>query len=494
MAFTWETPKGVWQEDENGSFGLSRSKDFGEIAWSPEATGRAADIAQLIGASVPTQCSCAPIFPDDFAHCPECGKPLRNAASNAKPAPEWWGPCGDHSLSELAPKGLPITAVNLDSIVRGRTAGQSTGRPDTTMLSPPLAPCVFASSRFGLLADRLIALSFEQNALQYWDPHEKQWLRIAADGDAAGLSFTRSAYYWIRPAVPETGEIALVPTDSGLYRLFLNPVTASYLTRPVWEKPLVSAPAQVQQHTACLYKDSDGVRLWTAKARAPQPQVYPCAGGQLPDNGWSRPITLNGQVIWLHQRGHLVWKPGAEPQWLPWRADWEPRFSFGGATQSRDGRLWLMGQNEQGFTYVQLGVPDGPSTVTDGARLGFGSFVFRLGHQVLEDPWDAGTVEDENDAHALVVPVLLSQSGDRRKRTGLVLRYDHFVGTAAAMLDGREERDAKLQWIGDQIITLDRARISTPLELSAFVHEDHLWLHHPDWREMRGWRLNGGGK
>ena len=238
MAYRWETPASVWLEDENSAqFELAASEGLSRIDWQAQARGRLPDVAHLLGASLPTVCSCAPIYPEGFAFCPACGNKLDKLAGRgrARTQPDWWGPWADQLLPRHVPHGLPVTSLPLGDSLEERPAAPEIGRPDVAMPVPPNALCVFAAGAFGFPVQRLLALAHTRNVLQYWDPLARLWHVMAAEDNAADLSYTRSAYAWLPVPDPRRGEVALVPTDAGLRRLWINPVSESYHTDAIFD-------------------------------------------------------------------------------------------------------------------------------------------------------------------------------------------------------------------------------------------------------------------
>jgi hypothetical protein len=494
----WETAHSTWLEDEpSGRFALERTAGLGLVDWAEQGRGRAADIAQLLGASLPAACTHSAIFPEGFTYCPACGAALQVCAE--APQPEWWSTGGDPGLPKHVPQGLPVTSLPLAAGIEPASvtgmeevapSAALAGRPDLTMPAPPNSPCVFAAASFGFAAQRLLALAYTRNVLQYWDPNARMWHLLQAEEGAASLAFQVSDYAWLPLAPERRGEVAIVPTAGGLLRLRSAPLADSYHTEPVLQAPLVSAPGAVRRMIACLFNSGEGVRLWTAKADGADPQVLHCPGAALPAEGWARPLSYDGRLIWLHGAGHLIWQPGSAPVWLPWPPGWTPRLNFGGATQSRDGRLWLIGHDGQGYAFVELGIERGDYQRLDGARLGFGSFLFRRGHPVINDPWDAETVEDQQQEDSLVLPLLQNFNGARNQPTGLVLRFGLYTGKAEAALENTVIPRTTVEWIGRHNVVLDEiVRLERPALCQPFVYAGSLWLHHPDWDQMRGWRL-----
>ena len=316
---------------------------------------------------------------------------------------------------------------------------------------------------------------------------------LSLEGHADTLEFGASDYGWLPARQPARGEIGLVPTSRGLRRLFINPVSETCRTEHVFDAALASAPGAMRRHVGCLFASSSGTRLWSALADMSGVRLYDCAGA--PATGWSRPVGYDGRLFWLHAEGQLVWQPGAEPQWLRWPQGWSPRLAFGGPTQSRDGRLWLAGHGDGAYSFIELGKAEPQLETIGGARLGFASFVFRRGHAVIGEPWDAEHVEDPHENDALVLPLLRGFNNNRSQPSGLVLRFHHYTGKAEDALGertiGRPIARTTVEWIGKRNVILDDiARLARPLDCVPFVYDRCLWLHHPDWHQMRGWRLD----
>lgn len=210
----------------------------------------------------------------------------------------------------------------------------------------------------------------------------------------------------------------------------------------------------------------------------------------IPAAGWSRPVSYDGKLVWLHERGEIWWRPGSAPQWLPWPAGWTPRLQFGGPVRSRDGRLWLIGHDGQGYSYRELGAPRAQIQPLDGARLGFGTLLFRRGHQVKDEPWAVENVEDQGGDDELVLPLLENASSTRAQPTGLVLRVEAYSGKAEAALADAILPRVLVEWVGQRNVILDELiRFKRPTDCQPFVYDNRLWLHHDTWNDLRGWRL-----
>ena len=489
MAYRWETAASVWLEDESSAqFELASSEGLSKIEWQGQARGRLPDVARLLGASLPAACHCAPIYPEGFAFCPTCGHALHKLAGQQRAGADWFGPWCDQSLPRHVPHGLPVTSLALGDSLEERPAPPHVGRFDASMPVPPNAQCVFAAGRFGFPVQRLLALAHTRNVLQYWDPLAELWHVMAPEEHGADLSFTASAYAWLPAANPRRGEVALVPTAKGLCRLWINPVSETYRLERVLDAALASAPGVMRRHLACLINTPEGTRLWSALHDLSSVTLYDCAA---PPSGWSRPIGYDARLLWLHAEGQLAWQPGAAPQWMRWPQGWTPRLDFGGPTQSRDGRLWLIGHDGQAYSFLELGRENGQMEPINGARLGFASLLFRRGHAVVGEPWESEHVEDPHEDDSLVLPLLRGFNNNRSQPSGLVLRFHKYTGKAEDALAGRVIPRTTVEWIGKRNVILDDiARLARPLECVPFVYDDCLWLHHPDWNQVRGWRLD----
>ena len=493
MAYRWETPASIWQEDEkNGQFELLATEGLGRIDWQSHAGARLPDVARLLGASLPAGCGCAPIYPEGFAHCPHCGRPLQRLNGQPARQPGWWGPGADQSLPRHVPHGLPVTSLALGDSLEERPAAPQVGRAERGMPAPPNAWCVFAAAAYGFPEQRLLALAPARGVLQYWDPLAQLWHVLAPEDGAGSLAFTASAYAWLPAAGGDggrRGEVGLVPTAAGLQRLWINPLSETYRLEPVLDAPVLAAPGIMRRHLACLVGAPGNVHLWSARTDLGEAQQYACP--DLPAAGWSRPFGYDGRLCWLHEAGQLAWRPGDAPQFLPWPPEWQPRLAFGGPTQSRDGRLWHIGHDGQGYSFLELGAEQPERVGIDGARLGFANFLFRRGHPVVDEPWSAEHVEDQGQDDTLVVPLLRSFNNNRSQPSGLVLRLHKYTGRAEDALEDRVIQRVTVEWIGRRNVILDEiARLARPLDCVPLVYDNCLWLHHPDWNQMRGWRLD----
>ena len=495
MDYRWETPASVWLENEaSGQFQLAASAGLSAIDWQGQAAGRLPDVAHLLGASLPDGCDCSQIYPEGFAFCPDCGKPLLRLSGVVNSQPDWWGPWSDAFLPRHVPHGLPVTSLPLGDSLELRPAAPAIGRSDVSMAAPPNALCVFAAAHYGFPAPRLLALATSRGVLQYYDPLARQWHVMSPEDGSAELAFDGASYAWLPVANARRGEVALVPTNAGLCRLWINPIGESCRADLEFAAHLVSAPGAVRRHHACLFSENGATRLWCAQADGTDPQSFDCA--EAPGSGWSRPVGYDGRLCWLHAEGQLSWQPGAPPQWLPWPAGFAPRLELGGPTQSRDGRLWQIGHTGDAYAYIELGRALPELQAISGARLGFANFIFRRGHEVVGEPWDLENVEDLQDDDSLVLPLLRGLNNNRPVASGLVLRFHKYTGRAEDALHGRAAGKVlgrtTLEWIGRRNVILDEiVRLSRPLECTAFVYADTLWLHHPDWPQIRGWRLEG---
>jgi hypothetical protein len=489
MAYRWDTAASTWLEDGNGQYALARSDGLGDIDWQGPARTRVADVARLLGASLPGACQCAPIYPEGFAFCPDCGNALQQPGGAAPAQADWWGAAHDPFLPRQLPHGLPVTRMALGDSLEQRPAAPSVGRAELSMAPPPNAHCVFAAATFGFAEQRLIALAPKRGVLQYFDPAAGLWHVLVAEDAASVLDFSASDYAWLPALHPRRGEVAIVPTAHGLRRLFINPVNETFRTEALFDAPLASAPGALRRHIGVLFVGHTGITgLMSTQADGAEKTYHPCPGA--PASGWTRPVSYDGRLYWLHPEGQLAWQPGQEPQYLPWPAPWTPRLELAAPTQSRDGRLWQLGHDGQAYSFLELGTATPQQEAIDGARLGFASLLFRRGHAVVDEPWSDAQVDDPHEDDSLVVPLLRVLNDHRSQPSGIVLRLHQYTGRAEDALATRVIARATVEWIGRKNVILDDiARLARPHACSAFVHDGALWLHHPDWNRIRGWRL-----
>ncbi len=510
MATLWQSETSDWlEDDETGAFELVAHRGLGvRVAGMPLVQQH--DAARWLGAALPLTCECSAVFPPDFAFCPHCGAALQTP-SGAAAAFSWLGPFADQALPEHVPRGMALSA---SSLATRMAALPPVARPDLGMPAPPAAPCLFFSGDFGFAGARLLALSWRQNVLQYWNPVAADWQILAAGGDVAmsDLCFTTSDFYALPPLSREPGAVALIPAAHGLMQLMLNPLQNSYHLQPLLVARLVASAGRVFSHLACLILDDDGqITLWSRQVPAaadsladslinplavaaaenalPAAQVWPACAPASCTGGWSRPFAYQGKLIWLHASGHLLWQPGSAPKWLPWPAGWQPRHAYAAPMQSRDGRLWQLGQGPEGYAFLELATATPQQEATDGARLGFAHIIYRLGHPLHGEPWGSFTVENENDHNALVWPLLACHDSNRRLQGVLAVRLPDYVGTVEQLFLNRSGMDSKIEWLGETHVELERLQLARPWELCVVVRDGCLWMQHPDWSRMGGWRL-----
>jgi hypothetical protein len=328
MAHWWQAGDSAWREEaeEATRFVLEAHKGVPRIDW-PLARARLPDVAHLIGAALPAGCDHARIFPQGFAFCPECGAPVRQIRS--APHASWWGatsaplPHDAAPLPRHVPSGLAQTALPLAAALETRPPEPAVGEPDLSMDVPPNAVCAFVAADFGYAAQRLLAIAYTRNVVQYRDTPGERWHVFAPDDGSADLRFTRSAWALLPPAPEaERGDAGIVPAQEGLVRLVVNPLAESWRTETILSATLAASPGAVGRRVAVPFVAADGVRLWTAAAGGADPDVLAIEGEQVPTQGWSRPFAYDGRLHWLHDEGQLLWRPGAAPRWQPWPFPW----------------------------------------------------------------------------------------------------------------------------------------------------------------------------
>jgi hypothetical protein len=467
MAIRWDTPAGPWLEDDTTGRFLPEAATH-----SLPARARAADLADLLG-GVPARCRCAAVLPPGFRFCPGCGQA---ADAPAGTGPAWFGSGGDPCL----PRHVPNEgATSLDlSALDARTRTQ----PDRTMPAPPHAHCVFWSASFGYPVVRLLAYAPATGTLQYWDPHARQWQLLLAADPSADIAFPHSEFAWLPAWQGARGEAGILPGRDALYRLHLDLAEETWHAQRVLDCAPASAPAALPHHVACIVEEG----LWTGSRALGDPVLYPMA---LPVRGWLRPVVHAHRVCWLHGLGQLHWSPGAAPCWSPWPDGWTPVPALGRPTASRDGRLWQLGRDAQGYAFAGLCAPEPSLRRIDGARTGFAGLLFERGHAVKGDPWDEASVDDVSGAGDFVLPLLRCQRRGAGDAGGIVLRLPGHGGSAAQALAARAAR-ATVEWTGRTERVLDTlARLARPEACSIFVHAGAMWLHHPDLPDLRGWEL-----
>ena len=448
MDYFWDNPGGDWIE--RGVDAQGRIGQF-EPAGGRAPRHRLADAARLAGART-GRCACASRYPAFFQFCPNCGQPLDNAADTAS---TWFGSSRDARLPRHVPQGLPVAVI-------GEPGAQ------LRMPAPPNAESTFASACFGHAAPSLLAMAPRRGVLQYWDPCAHQWLLLEGPGD---IAYTQSRHAWL----PASGDGIVLPCRDGLGLLSLDLLNERYRLDVLVAGACAASPGELHGQFIVPMRVEEGIAFTDG--------IVPGA----PHGGFQSPFSYDGCLWWLHGEGLLRFHPARGGQWLPWPNSWRPCLSLCGPTASRDGRLWLCGHDGVAYSFLELGAVEPDRKAVDGLRAGWSNFLFRRGHEVRGEPWDEPDVDDPHQDDSLVIPLLRAFNSDRARPSGLVLRLSAHAGRAE---DLTMAMDAHIEWIGASNRVLDRCtRLPAPFDITAFVHEGCVWLHHPAWSLMRGWRL-----
>lgn len=213
----------------------------------------------------------------------------------------------------------------------------------------------------------------------------------------------------------------------------------------------------------------------------------------VPAHGFEAPVFNDLSVTWPCEQGQLVLQldAGGEKRadWIAWPEELKPIFGMGCPHMQRNGSFWqLCRRNDsEDFEHVQMAVASPDSIPLDALRLCTGRVCYRDTSRIDDGRWRRA----QDDAPAEVVVPLLESAHDG----GVVgLRMEARHGVLALPQSGNEPSRAFLQIEveGQPAVSFGEIVVKRPWLTLLFVHDGHLWVHHPDLARALGWRLEAG--
>jgi hypothetical protein len=263
MAYRWETPASVWLEDEsNGQFELAASEGLGRIDWSRHARG-AWPTSPTCSAprcrAACEGCEHSSIYPEGFSFCPNAAA-RSSAWPGASSAARLVGPACRPAAAAPRAAWLARHLAAAGRQPRGTSRRARVGRFDA--VDAAAAECRVrvrrrrlrlpgtAPAGAGAGARRAAVLGSAGRSCGMC------WCRKRA---RPSLRFTLPTTAGCRPWSRARGEVGLVPTAQGLYRLWINPINETCRTEPCWPRRWSPRRALMRRQLACLVRGNAGV-------------------------------------------------------------------------------------------------------------------------------------------------------------------------------------------------------------------------------------------
>jgi hypothetical protein len=492
----WQLGSGRWMRDlKSETWRLETTPNGARV----HASLPAPDVARLTGAM--HDASEDDWFPPEFSYSPRTGARLQGTVAPFGSA--WVPPYGAAPVSDLGePLSNGLWQTPNPLIVRSSGLDGMQATADRSL--PPLPPgrFHFLVHRFDVASPILMAIDARHGRLLVLLPESRRWVALEhpAGGLLTGAGHERG---WRMEVVEGSVDATLyLPTVRGLAAVTPTLVGLSYRVAYLNEGQALGGPVAWTDRIWAPALGADGRVKLVGKPKGLDKALELQTGAPAPAHGFESPVFDSRRVIWLSEEGHLVLRldsrAGMQAEWIGWPEGLRPRFAAGCPHRAASGEFWQLcsGSTEEAYEYVQLGHAAGsagdhawPGTVpVDHPRLTTGGVSY-LGRQRIDgEPWSQPQHEEAGTSPEVVVPLIESAS----RRAVIGLRIAAPQGALALLETDRERHLAVLQLEADSspgVLALGAFTAARPWTATLFVHDEHLWMHHPELSQAMGWKL-----
>lgn len=484
----WELDSGTWLRDRASEEWRLVATRAGSVV-APGVTAQ--DLARLLEA--PRDPTSGGWFPPDFKYSPHTGSPLDTPA--ATPVASWVPPFGASALpgADHPARGLKRTPVAL-SLARPEDRSASSP-PDRTLPPLPRGQYRFVVDRFDVACPILLAVEPDEGKLLVLLPDADRWTPLERAAGADWAHRLRNPRSWRMELVHAQGQATLYcPCETGLAVITPSVLGLSYAIEFAGQGPALGGPVAWggEIWTPTHAKDDTVHLVGKRQGAAGRGFMVLPTPAPVPLQGFEAPVFDDRQVAWPCDEGQLVLRldanGGAHADWVAWPEQASPIFGIGCPYLHHDGTFWQLCRRDgvEGFDYVPIaGAGKLPQAEPlDTARVGTGRVSYCGTSRIDDVPWTAMAQE----ASTQVVVPLLESAGD-----GAVvgLRMDARRGTLSVLQGGHEPKRAILQVEaqGRPAVSFGAIAVKRPWLAQPFVHDGHLWVHHPDLLQGLGWKL-----
>ena len=484
----WELGSGTWLRDRVSEEWRLVATRAGAVV---DPSVPAQDVARLIEARRdPTS---GEWFPPDFKYSLHTGAPLRPMIPTLESS--WVPPFGESALfgAERLARGLKRTPVSL-TLARAHERSAS-GQPDRTLPPLPRGQYRFVVDRFDVACPTLIAVEPEQGKLLVLLPESKHWMPMECTAGTSWEQRLRNPRGWRMELVHAHGHAtAYCPSATGLAAITPSVFGLRYAVEYAGEGPALGGPvAWGREIWMPMLGKGDMVQLvGKAHRAAGHMHIVLPTQAPVPLHGFEAPVFNDLHVTWPCEQGQMVLRLDADGEtqadWIAWPEQVKPVFAIGCPYMQHDGTFWqLCRRNDDGrFDYVQMARASPEAAPLDALRVSTGRVCYRGTSRIDDGPWRGAQAGD--DASAEIVVPLLESAHD-----GAVvgLRMDAPHGVFALLQSGNVPGRAILQVEvpGRPAVSFGAIAVKRPWFALLFVHDGHLWVHHPDLPQALGWKL-----
>ncbi|MCD6077438.1 MAG: hypothetical protein K0R89_1376 [Ramlibacter sp.] len=485
----WDLGSGTWQRDRAAEAWRLVAGPSGATVSSTIALD---DLVRLVGAR--RDPAGGRWLPPDFRFSPRTGAPLQ--APDTRADASWVPPFGASTQpgSQHASRGLRRTPAAL-ALARapGRTASS---KPDRTLPLLPQGRYQFVVDSFDVTCPNLLAIEPDEGRLFVLLPHSQQWIPLECPTGPGWGHRLPNPRGWRMEVLHADGHATLYcPSATGLVVITPSVLGLRCSIEQAGHGPALGGPVAWNGEiwTPTHGKD-DMVHLIGKRADAAG-RAYTVLPTQVPvpPQGFEAPVFDDHHVTWLSDHGQLVLRGdangGMRTEWVAWPEDVKPVFAVGCPYLHDDGSFWQLCRRnaESGVAFVQVagvGAPR-PMQQVNAASVSTGGVSYRGTARFADAPW---TAQGEEASVEVVLPLLESA----RDGAVLGLRMDAPRGVPALVQGGHEPKRAILQveLPGQAAVSFGGIAVKRPWLALPFVHDGHLWIHHPEMPQVPGWKLD----
>lgn len=483
----WELASGTWQRDRAAeAWRLVATRAGTAVAPAVPAP----DLARLIAAR--RNPGGGGWFPPEFRHSPQTGAPLGEPAST--PRASWVPPFGESAQdgAQHAPRGWRRTPLSLALAPAQERSASSP--PDRTLPSLPRGAYRFLSHAFDAAWPALMAIDPDAGALLVLLPESQRWVPLEKAAGPAWGHRLRNPRGWRMEVVHAGGQATLYcPCDTGLAVITPSVLGLRYTVECAGHGPALGGPvAWGGEIWTPVHAKDDTVHLVGRRHGAGRVYAVLPTQVSVPVQGFEAPVFDEQQVTWPSEEGQLVLRrdatAGMQAEWVAWPGQLKPVFALACPYVQHDGTCWQLcrGSADAALAYVQMARAGASpqAAPSNAAGLSTGRACYRGTVRTDGVPWAEADVAASSE---IVVPLLESA------HDGAVigLKMDAPRGLLAVLQGGHEPKRALLQveLPGRPAVAFGGIAVKRPWVALPFVHEGHLWLHHPDLLQVPGWKL-----
>jgi len=367
----------------------------------------------------------------------------------------------------------------------------------------------FIVANFGLAKPLLLSYDLSSGSFYCWIPHEGKWEELIPERNKFVGCYMQPDLSWSMHVIDaERSGTLFVPTDFGLARVEVNPLSLTYSVEYVSSLPCLAGIIAFQNSLFALVGETQDLKVLQinlAEVADHQVTIYDISGmskGGIPGQ-LRQPFKTKREVYWLCDRGQIQVKTDVtgdlSVSLITWPVGIAPCFNLGGPYLHSDGRVWQQcidtssqDSDEHGYCFVELGKPQPERKQVGGYRL-MGAFSSLVKDQRLlnQPPWDAPSGGTGN-IKRITVPLIESTAGSKP----MICFSAAFNGDPDAFFTDPGIIDVDYLFWGHLSGTPNHrrvfhfARVATPWDARIFVYDDHLFIYDPDSSDpVRGWKI-----